>query len=102
MPFRAIFFLWKLFSNGARMLGEPDPQKKICPQESLSLFLGRSRRRRARRCGIPFFSRGWKTAPFERRAREERTQKLQEQDRATIEQMGGKECHPNFYATPER
>ncbi len=38
---------------------------------------------------------------FEKRAREERTQKQQEQDRITLEQMGGKELAiQNFYASP--
>ena len=38
---------------------------------------------------------------FEKRAREERTQKQQEQDRITLEQMGGKGLAiQNFYASP--
>src|SRR5258708_39945664 len=38
---------------------------------------------------------------FEKRAREERTQKQREQDRITLEQMGGQELAiQNFYASP--
>jgi hypothetical protein len=38
---------------------------------------------------------------FEKRAREERTKKQQEQDRITLEQMGGKELAiQNFYVSP--
>ena len=51
-------------------------------------------------CGI-LFSRWLENHIFEKRAREERTQKQREQDRATLEQMGGKELAiQNFYATP--
>jgi len=48
-----------------------------------------------------FFSRWWQNRVFEHRAREERAEKQREQDRATLEQMGGKELAiQNFYATP--
>jgi hypothetical protein len=47
------------------------------------------------------FSRWEENRSIERRAREERTQKQLEEDRATLEQMGGKELAiQNFYATP--
>lgn len=47
------------------------------------------------------FSRWEENRTIERRAKEERTQKQLEQDRATLEQMGGKELAiQNFYATP--
>jgi hypothetical protein len=47
------------------------------------------------------FSRWEENRSIERRARQERTQKQLEEDRATLEQMGGKELAiQNFYATP--
>ena len=47
------------------------------------------------------FSRWQENRSIENRAKEEQTQKQQEQDRATIEQFGGKELAiQNFYATP--
>ena len=47
------------------------------------------------------FSRWLENRTFERRAREERVRIQQEQDRATIAQMGGKELAiQNFYAVP--
>lgn len=46
-------------------------------------------------------SRWLENRGIERRAREERTLKQQEQDRITVEQLGGKELAiQNFYATP--
>ncbi len=47
------------------------------------------------------FSRWFENRTLEKRSKEERTQKQQEQDRVTLEQMGGKELAiQNFYATP--
>lgn len=47
------------------------------------------------------FSRWRENRSIETRAKEEQAQKQREQDRATIEQMGGKELAiQNFYATP--
>jgi hypothetical protein len=47
------------------------------------------------------FSRWEENRSIEHRARQERTQKQLEEDRATLEQMGGKELAiQNFYATP--
>jgi hypothetical protein len=47
------------------------------------------------------FSRWEENRSIERHARQERTQKQLEEDRATLEQMGGKELAiQNFYATP--
>jgi hypothetical protein len=47
------------------------------------------------------FSRWEENRSIENRARQERTQKQLEEDRATLEQMGGKELAiQNFYATP--
>ena len=46
-------------------------------------------------------SRWLENRGIERRAREERTLKQQEQDRITVEQLGGKELAiQNFFATP--
>ena len=51
--------------------------------------------------GWIFFSRWEENRAIEKRAREERTQKQLENDRVTLEQMGGKELAiQNFYATP--
>ena len=48
-----------------------------------------------------FFSRWWQNRSIEYRAKEERAAKQREQDRATLEQMGGKELAiQTFYATP--
>jgi hypothetical protein len=47
------------------------------------------------------FSRWQENREIEKRAKEERTPKQQEQDRITLEQLGGKELAiQNFYATP--
>jgi hypothetical protein len=47
------------------------------------------------------FSRWEENRSIENRSRQERTQKQLEEDRATLEQMGGKELAiQNFYATP--
>ena len=51
--------------------------------------------------GWVFFSRWEQTRNFERRTAEKRTEQQKEQDRVTLEQMGGKELAiQNFYATP--
>ena len=50
--------------------------------------------------GWVFFSRWEQSRNFERRTRERRTEQQQEQDRITLEQLGGKELAiQNFYAT---
>lgn len=50
--------------------------------------------------GWVFFSRWEQTRSFERRETEKRTEQQQEQDRITLEQMGGKELAiQNFYAS---
>ncbi len=47
------------------------------------------------------FSRWWQNRSIDYRAREARAAKQREDDRATLEQMGGKELAiQNFYATP--
>lgn len=51
--------------------------------------------------GWIFFSRWWQNRAFENRVREERSEKQREQDRATLEQMGGKALAiQTFYAIP--
>jgi len=51
--------------------------------------------------GWIFFSRWQENRVIEKRTERERTQKQQEQDRITLEQMGGKELAiQNFYAIP--
>src|SRR5260370_5449347 len=51
--------------------------------------------------GWILFSRWQANRSLEKRAKEERAQKQQEQDRAALEQFGGKELAiQNFYATP--
>jgi hypothetical protein len=48
-----------------------------------------------------FFSRWWQNRSIEYRSREAAAEKQREQDRATLEQMGGKELAiQTFYATP--
>jgi hypothetical protein len=51
--------------------------------------------------GWILFSRWMENRAFEKRAKVERTQKQEEQDRITLEQLGGKELAiQNFYASP--
>jgi len=51
--------------------------------------------------GWILFSRWWGNRALERRVTEQRTEKQREDDRATLEMMGGKELAiQNFYATP--
>jgi hypothetical protein len=51
--------------------------------------------------GWIFFSRWFENRAIENREKQERTQKQLEQDRVTLEQLGGKELAiQNFYATP--
>jgi len=48
-----------------------------------------------------FFSRWWQNRSLEYRARETAAEKQREQDRATVDQMGGKELAiQTFYASP--
>jgi heme exporter protein D len=104
-PFGVIFsieaFVEKLlFEWSARMLVEPDPQKKSAFKNPFLYSWAVLAVAALAVSGI-LFSRWLENRTFERRAREERTQKQQEQDRATLEQMGGKELAiQNFYATP--
>src|SRR5258708_15833496 len=83
------------------MLAQPDPQKKsafknpfLYSQAVLAIV--------ALAVVWILAARWLENRNFEKRAREERTQKQQEQDRITLEQMGGNELAiQNFYASPE-
>jgi hypothetical protein len=82
------------------MLAEADPQKKSALKNPFLYSWAALAVGALVVCGI-LFSRWLENHIFEKRAREERTQKQREQDRATLEQMGGKELAiQNFYATP--
>jgi len=82
------------------MLAQLDPQKKSAFKNPFvyswaALVLA------ALVVGWILFSRWQENRSLERRAKEERAQKQQEQDRAALEQFGGKELAiQNFYATP--
>ena len=82
------------------MLGEPDSQKKSALKNPF-LYSWAALGIAALVVGWIIFSRWQENRGIEKRAKEERTQKQQEQDRITLEQMGGKELAiQNFYATP--
>jgi len=82
------------------MLGEPDPEKKSALKNPFLYSWAALAVAALVVVGI-LFSRWLENRTLERRAREERTQKQQELDRATLEQMGGKELAiQNFYASP--
>src|SRR5258708_19394947 len=82
------------------MLAQPDPKKKFAfknPFLDSGAVLGV-----VALAVVWILAARWlENRNFEKRAREERTQKQQEQDRITLEQMGGKELAiQNFYASP--
>jgi hypothetical protein len=82
------------------MLREPDPQKKSALKNPF-LYSWAALSIAALVVSGVLFSRWMENRTLEKRAGEERAQKQQEQDRATLEQMGGKELAiQNFYATP--
>ena len=82
------------------MLARPDPQKKSAFKNPFvyswaALVLA------TLVVGWILFSRWQENRSIEKRTKEERAQKQQEQDRAALEQFGGKELAiQNFYATP--
>jgi hypothetical protein len=82
------------------MLLQPDPPKKSAFKNPLLyswIALGITA---LVVCGI-LFSRWLENRRYEEHAKEERAQKQREQDRATLEQLGGKELAiQNFYASP--
>ena len=82
------------------MLAEPDPQKKSAFRNPL-LYSWTVLAVAALVVSGVFFSRWLENRTFEKRVREERVRNQQEQDRATIAQMGGRELAiQNFYAIP--
>lgn len=82
------------------MLGEPDPQKKSALKNPFLYSWASLAVAALVVCGI-LFSRWLENRTLERRAKKERVRTQQEQDRATLEQMGGKELAIQiFYATP--
>lgn len=82
------------------MLAEPDPPKKSVLKNPFLYSWAVLAVAALVVSGI-IFSRWLENRTFERRAKEERVRNQQEQDRATIAQMGGKELAiQNFYATP--
>jgi hypothetical protein len=82
------------------MLAQPDRQKKSALKNPF-LYSWAALAIAALVVGWILFSRWQENRDIEKRAKEERTQKQQEQDRITIEQLGGKELAiQNFYASP--
>jgi len=82
------------------MLAHPDPQKKSAFKNPF-LYSWAVLAIAALVVGWILFSRWQENRGLEKRAKEERTQKQQEQDRIALEQFGGKELAiKNFYASP--
>ncbi len=82
------------------MLAQPDPQKKSAFKNPF-FYSGAALAIAVLVVGWTLFSRWQENREFEKRAKQERTQKQQEQDRLTLEQLGGKELAiQNFYASP--
>ena len=82
------------------MLAQPDPQKKSAFKNAFLYSWAALSLAALVVCWI-VFSRWQENRGIEKRAKEERTQKQQEQDRAALEQLGGKELAiQNFYASP--
>ncbi len=82
------------------MLTRPDPQKKSAFKNPF-LYSWAVLAIAALVVGWILFSRWQENRDLEKRAKEERTQKQQEQDRIALEQFGGKELTiQNFYASP--
>ncbi len=82
------------------MLAQPDPKNKSAFKNPFlyswtALAIG------VLVVGWILFSRWLENRNIETRAKEERTEKQQEQDRIALDQLGGKELAiQNFYATP--
>ena len=82
------------------MLAQPDPQKKSAFKNPY-VYSWTVLALAALVVSWILFSRWQENRSLEKRAKEERAQKQQEQDRAALEQFGGKELAiQNFYATP--
>ena len=89
-----------LFEWGARMLAQPDPPKKSALKNPF-LYSWAALGIAALVLGWSLFSRWYENRGIEKRAKEERTEKQQDQDRIALEQLGGKELAiQNFYASP--
>src|SRR5260370_26954909 len=96
-----LFFLGKLLLPwSARMLAQPNPQKKSAFKNPV-LYSGAALAIAALLVVGILFSRWQKNRGIEKRANEERTQKQQEQHRRARDQLGGKDLAiQNFYASP--
>ena len=82
------------------MLPQPDPPSKSL-LKTPSFYSGSLVAVVMLVVGWIFLSRWWQNRAFEHRVREERTEKQREEDRATLEQLGGQELAiQTFYATP--
>jgi hypothetical protein len=82
------------------MLAQPEPPKKSAFKNPF-LYSWGVLAIAALTVGWIIFSRWKENHDIENRAKQERTQKQREQDRITLEQMGGKELAiQNFYASP--
>ena len=82
------------------MLAQPVPPKKSALKNPF-LYSWAALGIAALVVGWILFSRWYENRGIEKRAKEERTQKQQEQDRIALEQLGGKELAiQNFYASP--
>jgi hypothetical protein len=80
------------------MLSQPVPQAKAVFKNPL-LYSSAALAIAMLVVGWIFFSRWQENRDIEKHTKEERTQKQQEQDRITLEQLGGKELAiQNFYA----
>jgi hypothetical protein len=86
--------------NHVYMIAQPDPPKKTIFKNPF-LYSWAALAIVVLVVGWIIFSRWQENRGIEKRAREERTEKQQEQDRIALEQLGGKELAiQNFYATP--
>src|SRR5260370_32065848 len=82
------------------MLAQPDPQKKSAFKNPV-LYSGAALAIAALVVVGTLFSRWQENRGIEKRAKEERTQKRQEQDPVALQQLGGKDLPiQNFYASP--
>src|SRR5882762_1976768 len=85
--------------NHAYMIAQPDPPKK-CLFKNPFLYSWAALAIVVLVVGWMIFSRWEENRGIEKRAREERTEKQQEQDRIALERLGGKELAiQDFYAT---
>jgi hypothetical protein len=83
------------------MLGQPDPPPSKSIFKNPMLYSSAAIVIVVLVVGWILVSRWLENRTIEKRASEERTQKQQEQDRVTLEQLGGKELAiQNFYASP--